>query len=369
MCCHGSVEKVSSAATKSCMLGTLELPALIQRATVNSRGGSMKKWVVTAGIGLVCATVGGLGVAGAASDDRNLMVAVAPCRLVDTRPGSQVGPRATPLGPDETMTIRATGSNGQCSAIPADAQAIDIQLTSTDATATSFLTVWPGNMVGRPNVSQLNTSSNTPVVSNSTTVSLSPSGGFNLYNESGSTNVIIDILSVFVPNEPVGTGGAAGPVGPAGPAGPGGAMGPVGPAGPAGPAGSLPARGVTPLTPTSGAVALDAASGDISHPRSGWRRGVHDHRSSARSHDRNARARRRFDAESDLPRLDLGRDPRSAGVAGGPGHSSTTRSSFSTELTSRLLPRGTWAPRALPIRRHHRFRACTNNGSVHQETR
>jgi hypothetical protein len=132
-----------------------------------------------------------------------------------------------PLGPDETITVQATGDNGECTGIPADAESLDIQLTAVGATETSFLTLYNADLAQRPLISHLNPSASVPRTSNTTIVSLSASGQFKIYNFAGNVEVVIDVLGVFAP----GQGGTPGPQGPAGPAGPAGAAGPAGPAG------------------------------------------------------------------------------------------------------------------------------------------
>ncbi len=207
------------------------------------------RWMGIAGVAAIAATAGGFGLAQAASSSGNLMTAITPCRLVDTRAGSTIGPRATPLGAGETATFSATGDNGQCVGIDLGAQAIEVQLTSTGATSNSYLTLFPSDLASRPNISQLNPQAGIAVVSNTTTVTLSPDGKFNVFNESGTTDVVIDVLGVFATG--TGTGGAAG------------STGPVGPQGPAGPAGAVGAKGDKGDTGDTGAAGPQGAPGII----------------------------------------------------------------------------------------------------------
>jgi hypothetical protein len=207
------------------------------------------RWIGIAGVAAVAATAGGFGLVQAAGGSGNLMTAITPCRLIDTRAASPIGPRSTPLGAGETVTFTATGDNGQCAGIDTAAQAIEVQLTSTGATRTSYLTLFPANLASPPNVSQLNPQAGIAVVSNTTTVTLSPDGKFKLFNESGSTDVVIDVLGVFVPGS--GSGGATGATGP---------QGPAGPIGPAGADGAPGAKGDT------GAPGTPGAKGDTGTP-------------------------------------------------------------------------------------------------------
>lgn len=77
----------------------------------------------------------------------------APCRLVDTRPDSQVGPKGTPVaaGDAAAYTIQVTGGSGRCTdalAVPADATAVAINVTAVAPVAPagrSYLTVFPAD--------------------------------------------------------------------------------------------------------------------------------------------------------------------------------------------------------------------------------
>ena len=140
----------------------------------------MSKWMGVAGVAAVAATAGGFGLAHAATTSGNLMTAITPCRLVDTRASSSVGTRSTAIGAGETIEFRAIGDNGECVGIAAGARAIEVQLTSTGATADTFLTAFPSNLASPPNVSHLNPLVGTAVASNTTTVTLSPSGTFSV---------------------------------------------------------------------------------------------------------------------------------------------------------------------------------------------
>jgi hypothetical protein len=200
------------------------------------------RWMGIAGVAAISATAGGFGLVQASTGSGNVMTAITPCRLVDTRAGSAIGPRSTPLGAGETVSFAAIGNNGQCTGIDLGAQAIEVQLTSTGATRDSYLTVFPSNLSSPPNVSHLNPQVGIDVVSNTTTATLSPDGRFSVFNELGTTDIVIDVLGVYVPggagaDGADGADGATGPVGPQGPAGATGATGAPGPQGDAGPQG------------------------------------------------------------------------------------------------------------------------------------
>ncbi len=88
----------------------------------------------------------------------NGFVAVTPLRLVDTRIGK--GGRWGVVTPGKPMKIRVTGKrvtrpNGSSATVPANAEAVALNVTAVDARRTGFLTVWPCG-VARPGTSNLN---------------------------------------------------------------------------------------------------------------------------------------------------------------------------------------------------------------------
>jgi hypothetical protein len=153
------------------------------------------------------------------------LVTITPCRLVDTRPGGeQVGPRASPLGADETVSFAVRGSNGRC-AIPPSATGIVSNVTAVDPTASSYVTVYPGD-VDRPLASNLNFAPDSAATPNQVTVGLSPAGDIRVYNAAGRVDIVIDIVGYFQPaSNSGGSGNVPGPQGLQGPQGPQGESG------------------------------------------------------------------------------------------------------------------------------------------------
>ena len=142
------------------------------------------------GVGLVSAT--------ASSGERTSLVSIKPCRVVDVRPEFQVGPKSSPLGPGEVLTVSAHGSNGNCTGIPNDAVALSLNVTATDATAPTFLAVWQDGVPRPDEGSSLNPTPGAPPTPNAVTTRLSPTGQFNIYNLAGSVNVFVDINGYYV---------------------------------------------------------------------------------------------------------------------------------------------------------------------------
>jgi len=148
-------------------------------------------------VAAVIAISGGIGAASAAGPAQNQVGnLITPCRLIDTRPPpSNVGPRSTPIGAAETFTAQVTGSNGNC-VVPAGATGIIANVTAVGPTAQSNLTVWPADQP-RPRASNLNWIAGQPPVPNQVTTQLSATGSMSIYNNSGTVNIIVDVVGYF----------------------------------------------------------------------------------------------------------------------------------------------------------------------------
>ena len=129
--------------------------------------------------------------------NRSVFVPIAPCRLFDTRPGSDVnvGPRATPIAPGEAYTQQVTGTSGHC-VIPTDATAISMNVTAVGGTASSFLTVYPAD-AARPQASNLNWTAGAAPTPNKVDVKLSGTGAINLFNLAGTVDVLADAVGYY----------------------------------------------------------------------------------------------------------------------------------------------------------------------------
>lgn len=115
--------------------------------------------------------------------------ATSPTRILDTRNGTGVA-AGTVDGP-ATINVQVGGANG----IPAGISAVVINVTSTGASAPSFVSVWAGGST-QPNASNLNTEvgQDTP---NLVIVPVGADGSINLFNNSGSVHLIGDVLGYF----------------------------------------------------------------------------------------------------------------------------------------------------------------------------
>ena len=175
--------------------------------------------------------------ASAAGGTSSTFSAITPCRLLDTRAaGPATGalpPKSTPLGQGETLTITARGDFGNCMSLSQTATGAVLNVTTVNSTASSFLTVWPADK-SKPFVSSLNWVGGQAATPNQVTTGLDAFGQLSLYNNTGTVDVIVDLVGMYEPASGGGGGGGGGDAGPAGPAGPKGNPGPAGPQGPAG---------------------------------------------------------------------------------------------------------------------------------------
>lgn len=146
---------------------------------------------VTIGLG------GALGLADAtvSSGSKPVFVPITPCRLLDTRSASTVGPKGTPIGADAVHTVTVHGTNGNCT-IPAGAVAITMNTTITNGSAGSVLTVYPAD-ASRPTASALNWVAGQAPTPNEITVKLSADGKISMHNLFGTVDVIGDVVGYF----------------------------------------------------------------------------------------------------------------------------------------------------------------------------
>lgn len=159
-------------------------------------------WVLAAA---ALVLVGGSAIAVDASSsgaDGSVLVPTVPTRVLDTRvPGAQFDT----LGASGVGTLDFTG------VIPADARAVDLNMTITDGTQPSFLTVWPTGG-DKPNSSVLNWLDASPDA-NAVSIQLGTGQAIDIGNEFGTVNVVVDMMGYYIPSP---SGGEPGPAGPPG---------------------------------------------------------------------------------------------------------------------------------------------------------
>lgn len=120
---------------------------------------------------------------------------VVPARFLDTRAGGntidQQFQTGKPLGAG-AMNLKIGGRNG----LPATGMgAVALNVTVTNPTAESYLTVW-GKGTTRPDASNLNFTAG-KTIPNMVIAPVSSSGEISIYNDAGTTDVIVDVLGWF----------------------------------------------------------------------------------------------------------------------------------------------------------------------------
>lgn len=161
---------------------------------------SSSRGIVLGAVVAIAATIGGGALnfarADVSSGGHGLFVPIVPCRLLDTRQGSNnVGPRTSPLGPGDTYAQAVRGANGNC-VVPSEAIGVALNVTIANPTAPSFLTVWPSDAT-RPLASNLNWIAGSPPTPNKVDVGLSADGKVSFFNNGGDVDVLADVVGYY----------------------------------------------------------------------------------------------------------------------------------------------------------------------------
>jgi hypothetical protein len=137
----------------------------------------------------VVADVGGWFSDGTTAAGGSLFVGVTPARILDTRATRNIGPGAA-------LIVAVAGQGG----VPAmnatlPPAAVVLNVTVTNPTTASYLTVWPDG-VAKPVASDLNYLS-VQTVPNLVVVKLGSTGSIDLYNAFGTADVIVDVVGWY----------------------------------------------------------------------------------------------------------------------------------------------------------------------------
>ncbi|MEO1057260.1 MAG: hypothetical protein AAFY28_10140 [Actinomycetota bacterium] len=143
-------------------------------------------------VGAVVTTAWNAGAAG--PDSGSVLVQITPCRITDTRPSSQVGPRSTPLTQRDTHVVAAHGANGECQ-IPVDAVGLSLNVTTLNASEQTYVTIWGGG--DQPLASSLNPAPGQPPTPNAVVTPLDADGAFRMYNHNGSVDAVVDVNGYY----------------------------------------------------------------------------------------------------------------------------------------------------------------------------
>lgn len=130
------------------------------------------------------------GVEAAAVNPEGEFTPLNPARILDTRDGT--GGTSGPVGSQATITLTVAGAGG----VPGNGIAAAVlNVTATQPTAPSFLTVWPSGQ-GRPTASNLNFVPG-QIVANLVTVAVGSDGRVKIFNHAGSTHVVVDVMGFY----------------------------------------------------------------------------------------------------------------------------------------------------------------------------
>jgi RHS repeat-associated protein len=115
-----------------------------------------------------------------------------PARLLDTRIGG------VPVGPGGQLNLTVLGAGG----VPSSGvSAVVVNVTATNPTAASFITVWPAGSSRPTNASNLNVVAG-QTIPNLVMVGVGTSGQISFYNNAGSTDLIADVVGYFPSTAP-----------------------------------------------------------------------------------------------------------------------------------------------------------------------
>ena len=114
---------------------------------------------------------------------------IEPARVLDSRVSGT--PLSSPWTAGEQRDLPIVGTG-----VPSNVVAVAVNVTVTDATADSYLTLWPTGSP-RPTTSNLNWPAG-DTIANSAIVALGDDGKISIHNNSGDANVIVDVVGYFL---------------------------------------------------------------------------------------------------------------------------------------------------------------------------
>jgi hypothetical protein len=131
---------------------------------------------------------------------------LSPYRIADTRSGSGEPDAGKTLGAGGVVNIQVSGTGSGSDGVPTSGvTAVALNVTALGGAVGSFLTVWPQGTT-RPVASNLNFAA-LQTVANLVIVPLGSTGQVSIYNQAGSTNVVVDVAGWFGPAAPASTAG------------------------------------------------------------------------------------------------------------------------------------------------------------------
>jgi hypothetical protein len=179
----GSVRPVAS------NLNFLPGQTVPNRVVVKVGTGGSVEFYDAAGHTDIVADVAGWFTDGSVAAGGSMFVGVTPARILDTRTTNKIGPGTT-------LIVPMAGQHG----VPAmnatvPPTAVVLNVTATNPTAASYLTVWPDG-APMPIASDLNYVAG-QTVPNLVVVKLGAGGAIDLYNALGTTDLIVDVVGWY----------------------------------------------------------------------------------------------------------------------------------------------------------------------------
>ncbi len=116
-------------------------------------------------------------------------VPLSPTRILDTR--NDTGGYDAPVGAGASISLQMTGTDG----IPGSVTAVVLNVTVTEPTDSSFVTVYPDGQAV-PNASNINFTTG-ETIPNLVVVQVGADGAIDLYNHTGSTDLVADLEGYF----------------------------------------------------------------------------------------------------------------------------------------------------------------------------
>lgn len=126
-----------------------------------------------------------------------------PIRIADTRGGSGQPDSGQPLGAGSTTALTVTGSDG----VPVGASAVVLNLTAVSPSQAGYITVYPAGS-SQPTASNLSFSAGEQI-SNRVIAEVGTGGQVEIYNYTGTTNLLVDVDGYYTGTE-IGTASNAG---------------------------------------------------------------------------------------------------------------------------------------------------------------
>ena len=114
-------------------------------------------------------------------------VPVTPTRLLDTRPMAQS------IGPNSRLDVVVAGVGG----VPADAKAVALNITAVHSSTITHIRAWPAGQ-SRPGASVLNGDAARSASAAGVVLGVGGEGKISLYNDAGSTHLIVDVTGYYM---------------------------------------------------------------------------------------------------------------------------------------------------------------------------